>query len=167
MIKSNKLVLHFIIPLEVRYSIYLQNYAWHVCSNLSHTRGRLTLSREVLETITLGRDSVCRWQRLQNWGGGAWERFHLRTRQKYLATKSFRIYWLRCIYNLKQLLFTRWSVCVCGGGRFHKECHLLWYTNRADLFTRTSNNCIFCRTLPFSLTRIELAQNFTLDLRII
>ena len=115
MIKSNKLVLHFIIPLEVRYSIYLQNYAWHVCSNLSHTRGRLTLSREVLETITLGRDSVCRWQRLQNWGGGAWERFHLRTRQKYLATKSFRIYWLRCIYNLKQLLFTRWSVCVCVG----------------------------------------------------
>ena len=26
MIKSNKLILHFIIPLEVRYFIYLQNY---------------------------------------------------------------------------------------------------------------------------------------------
>ena len=35
MIKSNKLILHFIIPLEVRYFIYLQNYVWHVCSNLS------------------------------------------------------------------------------------------------------------------------------------
>ena len=26
---------------------------------------------------------------------------------------------------------------------------------------------IFCRTLPFSLARIELAQHFTLDLQII
>ena len=57
----------------------------------------------------------------------------------HFCEKSSHKKFLRRIYNLKQLLFTRWNVCVWWGGGATKNAFSFCYINRADLFTRTGN----------------------------